>query len=138
MAEITPGQGYPARGGGGSGKSSGAGGKVPNYRFHKSAHGAEDGTNTITISLGTVPNGKAWYIERMVVECNSSAASKFTLYDTDISKNNRRSFTPDGNDDEADINSHIYFPGGSEVIGVWTGADTGTVGYCIAQIREEG
>jgi hypothetical protein len=106
-------------------------------RFWKSVNAIADAAGLLEVLIGQVPSSSTWFIERLLVECNAGAPTVFTMYETYVGAPNRRTFTPAGNNDEADSNSPIYFPPSSNVIGSWVGAAAGDIGYCIVLIRQE-
>jgi len=131
MAEITPGSGRKAVQRSQPGDSATAG---SNY-LELATSGIADAAGTCSISLGAVPTGSEWLIERLSVLSNSVLVSVFSLYRDQIVSLTRKTATPAGNDDVEDCSSPIWFPGGVNILAIWTGCTPGAECTINAQVR---
>lgn len=136
MAEISPGMGRkvverstPGNGGSGGVKSV--------SHLELAAPGIADAAGDCVIALGTVPSGADWFVERLSVETDSILVSTFALYSNQIDELHRKTATPAGNDDIEDASSAMWFPGGTNVLAVWTGCTPAANCFINAQVRVE-
>lgn len=104
-------------------------------RFTRSASTKAAAGNTCTATLGPVPEGDLWLIERLVVTCTSSSTTTAILYLDSVSNANIVEGTQSGNLDFADENQPLQVDGARSLVAVWTNASNGAVGTLFAQIR---
>jgi hypothetical protein len=136
MAEVTPGSGRKTveRSAPGSGSSSGP--KTISH-LELATQGVADAAGLCILSLGVVPSGADWFIERNSVETDSILVSGFALYRDQVGPLYRKTATPAGNDDIEDCSSAIWFANGTNVLAVWVGCTPGANCFVNAQVRVE-
>jgi hypothetical protein len=136
MAEISPGIGKKVveRSAPGSGGETTA--KSVSY-LELATQGVADGAGDCIISLGMVPTGANWFVERLSVESDSILVSTFALHRDQVSPLTRKTATPAGNDDIEDASSAMWFAGGTNVLAVWAGCTPAANCFINAQIRVE-
>ncbi len=136
MAEISPGSGKRVveRSAPGSGGETAA--KSISY-LELATQGIADGAGDCIISLGMVPTGANWFVERLSVESDSILVSTFALHRDQVSPLTRKTATPAGNDDIEVASSEMWFAGGTNVLAVWAGATPAANCFLNAQIRVE-
>jgi len=141
MAEIEPAEIKPVEAGGPSTPAAPVAEKPRTVRQWLRSIGNVDSSGKITVVLATVPNGEEWFIERMSVKTSSTTSTAFNLYAGVAEDAYRLDSASPGNDGIADEASPIWVPGGTDIIGVWTGASATdvnsnvTVGRLNAQVR---
>lgn len=118
MAELNPTSGQSII----PGAPATPGGSAPEQRTHiiKKTTAVVIADGSITVYLDPVPSSVEWLIERIGIHCTSQVQTDFAVYEDVISPQNRRDFTPVGNDDTADYAQPMWFAPGQQVILQWT------------------
>jgi len=103
--------------------------------YAQAAAAADVDAGTITVTFEQVPDGELWLVDRIVVSCTSTTATRALVYDGDPSDPRRIwDGTQSGNFDAADNASPIQLPAGSQLVVVWSDEpDPGSRGTAFAQ-----
>lgn len=100
-----------------------------------SAQGVADANGICDIRFGPVAVGKAWLLQRAVVQSDSVAESELFIY-ADVPQNlQQREHTFSGNGDVADESSPLKFDGGVHLLFRWISCTAGA--NCWAWIQYE-
>ena len=92
-----------------------------------------DADGVITLELPQIAQDELWLIDRLVVQCDSVAATEARLYVDLVEPTRILDGTRSGNFDVADEAAPIQLPGASTLICQWTGADPGSVAHLRLQ-----
>ena len=87
----------------------------------------------ITVELPQTAQDELWLIDRLVVQCTSSAATEARLYVDLVEATRALDGTRSGNFDVADEAAPIQLPGASTLFCQWTGADPGAIAHLNVQ-----
>lgn len=116
------------------------------YDHHVPAQGITSKANTSGIATnvyGPVPEGYAWYVERISVHCptDGAVADVHVILGTinqvaanaALDTSARVDHTEDGDDAVADENSAVFVPAGYSLVVQWTSATSGDI--CVSAVQ---
>lgn len=98
----------------------------------RSATGAAGGT--CQAQLPAVPDNELWFVDRLVVECDSTTSTVAKVYSSTIDSDGIEDGTLTGNFDVADNAAPILLKPTEQLTVVWTGASNGAIGKFRAQV----
>lgn len=97
---------------------------------------AADGTGTVY--LGPKIYGHAWAVSLISIQCSSTTSSQFQLYRNSVLPQNMLAGSWSGNRDSDTSDSIPDLQYGERLVGVWTGADSGSTATMVinGQIKD--
>ena len=91
---------------------------------------------TCSVAFDQVPDTDQWLIERMIVSCTSSTATRAVHYLDRATPDQVLEGTNSGNLDFANESSPLRIMGSRQLLTVWTGASDGAVGTVRIQVTQ--